>query len=88
MIAIPAVDLSAPGESIMTAVPAELSVAPVPVCQVSKWAPIMTTSFRRSLPGISPITLTACSDRGPIRFLTSSSTVTGISRCRIRYIRL
>ena len=36
-----------------TAQPAALSVAPVPACQESRWAPSITTSPRRSVPGIS-----------------------------------
>ena len=45
--------------SIITALPAPLSVAPVPVCQESKWAPTMTTSSFLSLPGISPMMFSA-----------------------------
>ena len=40
--------------SIITALPAPLSVAPVPECHESKCAPIMTISSRRAPPGISP----------------------------------
>jgi hypothetical protein len=45
--------------SIITAEPAALSVAPVPECQESKCAPIITTSSALSVPGISAITLKA-----------------------------
>ena len=45
--------------SIITAEPAALSVAPVPVCQESKWAPSITISSALSVPGISPTMLKA-----------------------------
>ena len=41
--------------SIATTEPAPLSVAPVPPCQESRWAPSMTTSSFLSVPGISAI---------------------------------
>ena len=41
--------------SITTALPAALSVAPVPACHESRCAPSMTTSSFLSLPGISAI---------------------------------
>ena len=40
-----------------TALPAPLSVAPVPMCQESKWPPTITISFALLAPGISAITL-------------------------------
>src|SRR4051794_30499382 len=43
--------------SITAAQPAPLSVAPVPECQLSKWAPSITISSFRSPPGISAIVL-------------------------------
>ena len=45
--------------SIITAEPAALSVAPVPVCHESKWAPSMTISSALSVPGSSPMMLKA-----------------------------
>ena len=45
--------------SIMTAEPAALSVAPVPVCHESKCAPSITTSSALSVPGSSPTMLKA-----------------------------
>ena len=43
--------------SIITAEPAALSVAPVPGCHESRWAPIITSSPFLSLPGSSATTL-------------------------------
>ena len=45
--------------SSITAEPAALSVAPVPLCQPSKCAPSMTISSALSVPGISAMTLIA-----------------------------
>src|SRR4051794_23544546 len=45
--------------SITAAQPAPLSVAPVPECQLSRWAPSITISSFRSPPGISAIVLYA-----------------------------
>ena len=45
--------------SIITADPAALSVAPVPVCHESKCPPIITTSSALSVPGSSATTLKA-----------------------------
>ena len=74
--------------SSTTATPEVLSLALGLACQVSKCAPIITISSLRSLPGMSPVMFTACSTTSPIRLRTSISTVTGMSRFRIRYIRL
>ena len=71
-----------------TAQPAAVSLAPEAACQLSKWAPIMTTSSARSVPGISPRTFEAFSTFSPTRLRTSTSTLTGMSRLRMRYIRL
>ena len=43
--------------SIITATPAALSVAPVPVCHESRWAPSITISPFLSVPGISATVL-------------------------------
>ena len=43
--------------SMATPAPAPLSVAPVPMCQESKWPPTITSSFGLVAPGISAITL-------------------------------
>ena len=43
--------------SIMTAEPAALSVAPVPGCHESRWAPTITISPFLSVPGSSATTL-------------------------------
>ena len=43
--------------SIITAELTPLSVAPVPECHESKWAPIITTSSSLSEPGSSAMTL-------------------------------
>jgi hypothetical protein len=43
--------------SMATAQPAALSVAPVPLCQESRWAPSITISPDLSVPGISAIVL-------------------------------
>ena len=74
--------------SSITATPEELSLALGLACQVSKWAPSITSSWARSVPGISPRTFRASLAAAPCRFRTSSSMVTGTARRRIRYIRL
>ena len=74
--------------SSATATPEVLSLALGLACQVSKCAPIMTTWSLRSVPGISPTMLAACSTCSPIRLRTSTSIVTGMPRLRMRYIRL
>ena len=61
--------------SIITALPAPLSVAPVPVCQESKWAPSMTISSFFVVPGISATMLWA------------SAGVSGTSTCRLTCTR-
>ena len=70
--------------SSTTATPDVLSLAFGLACHVSKWAPIMTISSFRSVPGISPIRLTAFSTASPIRLRTSISTFAGTPRFRIR----
>ncbi len=64
--------------SIITAELTPLSVAPVPECHESKWAPIITTSSALSLPGSSAITFSEFRSASTKRFLTSSSSATGI----------
>jgi len=44
---------------LVTALPAALSVAPVPPCQLSRCAPIITISSRLRPPGISPMRIFA-----------------------------
>jgi hypothetical protein len=46
------------------------------VCQESKWAPSMTTSAARSVPGISATMLNESSVSSMNRFCTFSSSVT------------
>ena len=70
--------------SIITAEPEELSVAPVPPCQVSKWAPMMTSSSALSVPGISAMTLKELrfSSWKVLRMSSSIRTVSPISSSR------
>ena len=74
--------------SSITTTPEVLSLALGLACQVSKWAPSMTTSPARSVPRISPTTLLASVTDSPWRLRTSASTVTGMPRRRMRYMRL
>ena len=73
--------------SIITAEPAPLSVAPVPLCHESKCAPSITISSALSVPGSSAITLNAVW-LGVVVFLTFSSTVTGTFLSSVRAMRL
>ncbi len=73
--------------SIITAELTPLSVAPVPECHESKWAPIITTSSALSPPGSSAITLSELRSASTKRFLTSISSATGIFLSRRRSSR-
>ena len=74
--------------SIITALPAALSVAPVPVCHESKWPPSITSSSASlaSLPGSSAMMFTLLTWR-MISASSCSSTVTGRLRSTSRAIR-
>ena len=74
--------------SIITAEPAALSVAPVPVCHESKWAPSITSSSALSVPRISPITLNAPASPWGKLLRISISSATGIFLARMRTMRL
>ena len=69
------------------AAPTPLSVAPVPACQLSRCAPIMTISsfFVLSVPGISAKTFEAASGSSSVkRAFTSTSSSTSSFRSRRR----
>ena len=68
----------------ITDTPLALSVAPVPVCQESRRAPIATTSSAKSLPRISATTLYPVGSTSLMATRTSTSMVTGTPRSRIR----
>ena len=79
--------------SIIAATPTALSVAPVLAWVVSKWAPRMTTSSARSVPGSSARMLNAfspssASASGWKRVSTCSSMRTGSPMSSSRTIRL
>jgi hypothetical protein len=74
--------------SIVTALPAPLSVAPVPACQESKCAPIITTSSGFLPPGISPTMLAEFTSASEARTLSDMRTRTGVFFSITRAMRL
>ena len=74
--------------SIITALPAPLSVAPVPACQESKCAPIITTSSAFLPPGISPTMLAEFTSASEACALSDTRTRTGVFFSMMRAIRL
>jgi hypothetical protein len=68
--------------SITVALPSALSVAPVPVCHESRWAPTITISslIALSVPGISAITFKGVAIVLVVRRLISTASFTGILR--------
>ena len=70
--------------SIITADPAALSVAPVPVCHESKCAPSMTISSALSVPGISPTMLKELRSLSKKVFSTFICSVTGMFFSSVR----
>ena len=63
--------------SIITALPAPLSVAPVPECHESKCAPTITISSFLAPPGISAMMLPPSTSRSDAAVFRSSRTRTG-----------
>ncbi len=74
--------------SIITALPAPLSVAPVPLCHESRCAPTITISSAFDPPGISPVTLYVSALAAEISACKFSRTRTGIFFSVSRAMRL
>ena len=74
--------------SIITALPAPLSVAPVPECQESKWAPTITISSFFAPPGISPMMFRPSTSRSDVAALRLKRTRTGFFFSTRRAMRL
>ena len=74
--------------SIITALPAPLSVAPVPACQESKCAPIITNSSFFLPPGISPTILAEFTSVSEACTFSDTRTCTGVFFSMMRAMRL